>query len=839
MKIRKLTAALTVLCIIGGTLPNNFIHDAAFAEGSTSEEEAYTEVSVGNALFHVYENYAELTGSKGSLGSSYSIPKNVMGVPVTKIASFGKVSDLKSVTIPDSVTFIGSDCFAGTSVKSVTLPTSLTALSLAAFDGSAVEEIKVASGNKEFISDNGVLFNTDKNGAKHSLLCYPPCKKDTEYTIPSGTNLYMEADKIFGKAKNIKTLIFPADYTAKISFASEPVSINKIVVRSMSAVIDDNANTINSKIILSGCVNSTIDAYAKKYARQFEILSDNSSAEVIANIEYKKYDDHVELINTDLMFEYLVIPDTIDGLPVTKLNTCFQKQKLLQSVVVPDTVTDLDEGAFLGCTQLTSVKLPTTMRTIGKSAFSFCTVLEQIELPENLETIGESAFSNCKKLKSIEVPDSVTEIGDYAFSNCEVLSELKLPNSEASLRKSIAAFCPELKTVKVPEKIKTIGHAFEAVELESIEFSSPDTALSVVDTNTTIRGFNGSKHWTSAMVSKYKFENIGGDYVGNETYGSAVGSYVYSVGYNKVTLDKYSGTDEIVTIPDTVNGAPVTAIGKNAFSGNSAVKQVKMPSTVREIGTDAFANTTSLEKIELPVGMKTISDGAFRNTALTEVKIPAGVHTIGAKAFKSCTKLQTAKLGSFTETIGAEAFYGCTALKSVKIPYTVKTIERNAFFFTKELTDFTCLSNDCTFEDYKGTAFIGSCEGEDDDPNYLPITYTGVLYGYEGSSIEKYASDHDLQFISLGETPEFSIGNATQPTLHDDHITADDASYILRLYTLASSGKATPSQAEFMTCDVNCDGYITADDASLVLRYYTLASSGSKQTLVEFLSDVT
>ena len=62
MKIRKLTAALTALCIIGGTLPTDFTHDAAFAESSTSEEETYTEVSVGNALFHVYENYAELTG---------------------------------------------------------------------------------------------------------------------------------------------------------------------------------------------------------------------------------------------------------------------------------------------------------------------------------------------------------------------------------------------------------------------------------------------------------------------------------------------------------------------------------------------------------------------------------------------------------------------------------------------------------------------------------------------------------------------------------------------------------------------------------------------------------
>ena len=139
------------------------------------------------------------------------------------------------------------------------------------------------------------------------------------------------------------------------------------------------------------------------------------------------------------------------------------------------------------------------------------------------------------------------------------------------------------------------------------------------------------------------------------------------------------------------------------------------------------------------------------------------------------------------------------------------------------------------------TSPINEClEGEDGDSFYLPVNFTGVLYGYDGSTMEKYAADHGLQFKSLGEKPEYELGNPTKFTANDSFITSDDASYILRLYSLAADGATKPTEAEMLSCDVNGDGFITADDASLVLRFYSLASAPDyKKTIVEFLSDVT
>ncbi|MCR4862420.1 MAG: leucine-rich repeat protein [Ruminococcus sp.] len=840
MNFRRFIAAVTSICLIGGALPNAYPVQRAAAYWESGTEENFEAVWVGNAYFKVFEDHAEFAGSKASLGEKYEIPAEVKGVPVTHIITCGGNKDMKTIVIPSSVTYIGQYFLENTSVTSVTLPKKLEKLNMAAFEKSNVEEIKIDSESKSFVSDDGVLFSANEAGGKKLLLCYPPCKKDETYKIPEGTSLYLDADKTFGAAKNIKTLVFPDHYAAVINYKSEPTSIKKIVVCDPLAEIVDDAATFNSALTLSGYNDSTISAYAEKYSRTFETLGDYAGEGLLDHLKYEKFNDHIELVSLDTQLRSVNIPAEIEGLPVTKIGECFKNQKLLKTAVIPDTVTDIGDGAFSGCTALTKVTLPAGLKTIGKEAFCYCSALESIELPPQLESIGESAFSTCKLIKSVTIPDTVTVIGDYAFSNCDALSSLTLPNSKASFGKSIAAACPQLKTIKVPENVRNIGRAFEAVPLETIEFSSPETLVNEIEKTTTIRGYNGSDQWAAAKLNGCNFINIGGDYVGTATYYAARGDFEFKVGFEKAIVMKYRGEGETAAVPETVLDTPVKEIAESAFADNKTIKTVKLPNGLKTIGSEAFANAKQLTSVNLPYGLTELGEGAFKNTSIRNISIPASIKEIGAKTFRSCTNLQTVKLGTFTETIGEEAFYGCVALKSVRIPTTVKKIERNAFYFTKALTDFKCLSADCEFTDYKGTAFIGSLEGEDGDSFYLPVNFTGVLYGYDGSTMEKYAADHGLQFKSLGEKPEYELGNPTKFTANDSFITSDDASYILRLYSLAADGATKPTEAEMLSCDVNGDGFITADDASLVLRFYSLASAPDyKKTIVEFLSDVT
>jgi len=103
----------------------------------------------------------------------------------------------------------------------------------------------------------------------------------------------------------------------------------------------------------------------------------------------------------------VIIPETIDGLPVTRIG----------------------DNAFEGRTDLTSVVLPNSVTSIGVRAFATCFILTGIVLPDNVTSIGNSAFMECSGLTNVVIGSSVTTIGDYAFDNCRSLTSITIPNS--------------------------------------------------------------------------------------------------------------------------------------------------------------------------------------------------------------------------------------------------------------------------------------------------------------------------------------------------------------------------------------------------------------------------
>lgn len=132
------------------------------------------------------------------------------------------------------------------------------------------------------------------------------------------------------------------------------------------------------------------------------------------------------------------------------------------------------------------------------------------------------------------------------------------------------------------------------------------------------------------------------------------------------TITSYTGSASTVTIPRSVSGTAVTAIGRQAFMNNTTVTSVTMPSGITSIGLQAFSGCSSLSSVTMPSTLNSIGMAAFYGcTSLRSVSIPSGTQSIGDEAFASCSELKTITIPDSVTSIADDAFDGCDGLTIV------------------------------------------------------------------------------------------------------------------------------------------------------------------------------
>ncbi len=128
-------------------------------------------------------------------------------------------------------------------------------------------------------------------------------------------------------------------------------------------------------------------------------------------------------------------------------------------------LTDIPEGLFDNCVNLTSVTIPNSVTSIGNSVFENCTNITSVYIPSSVTTIGSDTFYNCRNLTTINIPDSVTSIGDRTFGLCTSLKNISIPDSVTSIGDGTFEYCTSLKSISIPNSITLIGaEAFRSCE---------------------------------------------------------------------------------------------------------------------------------------------------------------------------------------------------------------------------------------------------------------------------------------------------------------------------------------------------------------------------------------
>jgi len=299
----------------------------------------------------------------------------------------------------------------------------------------------------------------------------------------------------------------------------------------------------------------------------------------------------------------LVVPETIDGLPVTRIGDYAFDYSAIQSVQLPDTI-----------------------KYIGFGAFSDCNYLTQIDLPDSLEEIAYGAFGDCDKLTEITLPRSLTAIGDRVFYDCDALSSIYVAEGNT--------------TFKVVDNVLYTADSSELIYYPS---TKTDKTYAILDGTTNVR----EDAMAFCPVEELTLPNSLKEFTRKSLY-ACPKLQEFCVADDHPTLMTEDGLlyskdmSVLYACPTALEGSlsvpeGIVRIEDKAFSNCSKLNVITLPSSLREIGYRAFGECLGLKALEIPNGLTRVETEAFYCCMnLNELVFPKSLEYLGYYCFCYC-----------------------------------------------------------------------------------------------------------------------------------------------------------------------------------------------------------
>ena len=291
----------------------------------------------------------------------------------------------------------------------------------------------------------------------------------------------------------------------------------------------------------------------------------------------------------------------------------------------------------------------TTANSLPAMAFQNMTTVETIILPDNLTDMGYSAFEGCTSLKNIEIPAGVTSIMAYLFRGCTSLEELTIPAGVTSLGIDVFSGCSSLKTLIMAGSIPPSASSLGDITTISVPYGAKET-------------YEKTAPWNSEQYTIVERDEVALNVEVNVSGSlqAAAEAALQAAGQTENTI----GTLNISCTDSAVLNDTDRAYLQNHFLSSSKIDLSGAVFENNETGEELFVKHTAMTTVILPEGLTTISKKTFYNlsNALTSITLPSTLTLIDDNAFYRCFKLQLNTLPDAVETIGNNAFYQCSAL---------------------------------------------------------------------------------------------------------------------------------------------------------------------------------